>query len=125
MRFCCRGFENIAGRTDEEGWSIFARDHIGDPVFFMAFDGMSYEDFVSLARKTKCQDGDDTPDQSSSNPARKPEVCAIGSRIAISYCPFCGKRLGKFYKNDWRTFVPAEKKGFFGFEESGGGPSEP
>ncbi len=89
MKYCCNGFEEVHKNYDKRGVSIFAKDHFGQPTFIMLFRSININDEKELSEAI--------------NEFQK--TYYIATERVIVYCPWCGRKLSRFYKKTWNNIL--------------------
>lgn len=91
MKWCCEGFKALYEAPDARGFSIVVhRDDAGDPKFVLQHRAV---------------------DRGASLPDTNGVAVSLVARVAICYCPSCGRSLRKWYRktaDELRTAEPIE-----------------
>lgn len=75
------------------GFSVFAREGVDAPAFFLSYRGVLKEDENRVAEVLSQQLIQDN---------REPLKLVLASVIPIRFCPWCGRNLSKTYRSSWK-----------------------
>jgi hypothetical protein len=94
MKPCCPAFGGWLKTAGKRGIGIFVDDSgyedIG-PMFILQFRAVDHG--VTLPPITS---------------ADEKTLISMTVDVALQYCPWCGRNLGKWYKSDWRDMLRPE-----------------
>lgn len=91
MKYCCQGFELAVARLGKRGVSVGATEHVnGVPTFLLelrAVDATKETGLIAALENIE--------------PQEEFDLCYV-SQQAIRFCPWCGTKLARNYRNTWR-----------------------
>ena len=79
MKFCCLGFEHWHNAAGTRGFGVFAADGEHGPAMFLI--------------QHRALDANGRP------PEQSPSPLSLVSDLIIQFCPWCGTKLGEFYRD--------------------------
>jgi len=92
MKYCCDGFKDAFKNIEKRGFSIFAtEDNFNKPIFYLYFRSIDMDEeneLKSLLYNVKFQ-----------------KAFTLSTECVISYCPWCGKNLARFYDKTWKNIL--------------------
>lgn len=93
IRYCCRGMEHSV-QGDLQFWpTVCAQAGPDGPMFVMQAKAVSKEKMKEIF--------------DAMSPARREGMhldAVLTLEIVISYCPWCGRKLSRYYTKTWRAF---------------------
>jgi hypothetical protein len=89
-RICCPGFQSLIDNTRNRGCSLFVIDHLGEPIFLVVFRSVD-QNIVLDFRSVPSEVGQ--------------RLFSYGTQLPISFCPWCGVKLSKYYRTSWKELV--------------------
>lgn len=87
VKFCCGPFEEYYLRAGERGFSIVISSHNETPLFRLYMRAVAHGEEQLFAGHAGFPD------------------TTLTAYLPLQYCPFCGKRLKKFYRKTWPDLV--------------------
>lgn len=94
MKYCCEGLKGAAENAEKAGLSVVINNELANEQFFqLVFRSSSVGDDEIIMKHLK--EKTDIP------------KLILGQQATIIYCPWCGKKLLKFYKKDLDSFSNA------------------
>ncbi len=92
MKWCCVGLKTMFEQRYERNIFVFAEPPSFDDQFHSFWIAMRCVDYKNLDQMSKVKLPIDVP-------------VTISTRFPISFCPWCGKKLQKFYKRDYGILI--------------------
>lgn len=90
--YCCNGLKSLADNRNKNGFSLEVYSEGGEPSFWIIMRSIAEEHIESIVINTNAS-----------------TEAVFWTRVHISFCPWCGKKLEKFYKKNWKIlFSPIE-----------------
>ena len=86
LTFCCDGLKSLANNRNKNGFSLEVYSDEDQPSFWIIMRAVPKEQMKSVIID-----------------AAPPKEVLFWTRSRIFFCPWCGRKLDKFYKKNWKS----------------------
>lgn len=94
MKYCCPGMEHYCQNVGKQGFSVYTRKHLDEPLFQLEFRGIDLELQARFSGMMATLPKTDPPFE-----------FVIAAPIVITFCPWCGRKLKRAYLKTWEKLI--------------------